>query len=67
MNFAQQLDHFHKTHIGFLVFGIVELGVAYLFASLAINSGAWWQYVLVLIFLFGGLQNLVKIFITHKK
>ena len=61
MNTITQLDKFHKTKPGYLVFGLVELGLAYLFASLAINSGSLWQWALALIFLVGTLQNLVKL------
>ena len=66
MNLAK-LDKFHKTRLGYLVFGLVELGLAYLFASLAINSGDWWEYALTIIFLFGFLQNLVQVIRVHKK
>lgn len=62
----QKLDEFHKTRTGFLVFGLVELALAYLFVSLAINSGSLWEWVLAIIFLFGGLQNLMKIFGARK-
>lgn len=58
------LDKFHKTRAGHLVFGIVELAIAYGFASLAINSGAWWQWLLTLVFLVGALRNLVKLAIS---
>jgi hypothetical protein len=57
----QALDKFHKTRLGYFVFGLVELGLAYLFASLAINSGDWWEYALTIIFLFGFLQNMVRL------
>lgn len=67
MNVVQQLDKFHKTKPGHLVFGLVELGLAYLFFSLAIDSGNLWFYLLILIFLIGALQNLVKMFLVHKK
>lgn len=61
MNAVQQLDKFHKTKPGHLVFGLVELGLAYLFFSLAIDSGNLWFYLLLFIFLIGFLQNIVKL------
>jgi len=56
----QALDKFHKTRLGYLVFGLLELGLAYIFATLAIDSGSLWQWVLAIIFLFGFLQNFVR-------
>ena len=56
-----KLDTFHKSKPGYLVFALVELAGAYGFASLAIDRGSWWWYLLTLIFLVGSLQNLVKL------
>jgi hypothetical protein len=57
----KQLDTWHKTKIGLLVFAVVELGLAYGFASLAIDRGDLWYYLLALIFLIGTLQNFFKL------
>ena len=57
----KQLDDWHKTRPGLLVFAIIELALAYLFASLAINDGNLWIYLLTLIFLVGCLQNLFRL------
>jgi hypothetical protein len=59
----RQFDNFHKTRSGFLIAGLVELGLAYLFASLAINSGSLWEYFLVIVLVIGTLQNFVRLFI----
>ncbi len=56
-----KLDKWHKTRVGLLSFGLVELAVAYGFASLAIDRGNIWWYLLTLAFLVGGLQNLIKL------
>lgn len=58
----QTIDRWHKTKLGHLVFGLVELAIAYGFASLAIDRGSWWWYFLTLIFLVGFLQNMVQLF-----
>lgn len=55
------LDKWHKTRLGLLVFALVELLIAYGFASLAIDRGNLLWYLLALIFLIGTLQNLVKL------
>ena len=55
------LDRWHKTKLGLLVFGLVELGLAYGFASLAIDRGNPLYYLLTLIFLVGSLQNIFKL------
>jgi hypothetical protein len=61
------IDKFHQTRPGYLVFGLVELGLSYLFANWALGSGAWWEWVIALVFLFGFLQNLVRMLGVHKK
>lgn len=55
------LDKWHQTKLGLLVFALVELAIAYGFASLAIDRGNPLWYLLTLIFLFGALQNLFKL------
>lgn len=56
----KQLDNFHKSKTGYLLFGVVELAIAYYFVSLAIDRGSLIWYLLTLIFLVGALQNLFK-------
>jgi hypothetical protein len=55
------LDKWHKTKTGLLVFALVELGIAYGFASLSIDRGSLWDYLLTLIFLIGALRNLLTL------
>ena len=64
---VQSLDKFHRTRAGYLVFGLVELALAYWLATLAINSGSLWQWALAFILLFGFLQNLARIPGARKK
>jgi hypothetical protein len=56
-----KLDKWHKTKLGWLVFAFAELVIAYSFASLAIDRGNLWYYLLALIFLLGSLQNLFQL------
>lgn len=63
----QAIDKWHKTRLGHLVFGLVELGLAYLFASLAINSGSLWQWTLAFIFTVGFFQNVVRMVLWRAK
>jgi len=56
------LDHWHKTRLGLVVFAVVELALTYGFASLAIDRGSLWWYLLTLLFLVGALQNIVHLF-----
>jgi hypothetical protein len=57
----KQLDKFHKTKTGYGVFGLVELGLSYLFFSLAVNSGSLWEWTLAIILGIGFLQNLARL------
>ncbi|HEX4774655.1 MAG TPA: hypothetical protein VH234_04005 [Candidatus Saccharimonadales bacterium] len=56
-----KLDRWHKTKVGLLVFAIVELAIAYGFASLSIDRGNFWWYLLTLVFFVGFLQNLARL------
>ena len=56
----KQIDQWHKTRWGYLVFGLVELVIAYGFASLMIDRGNLWWYLLALIFFLGFLSNIFK-------
>lgn len=57
----KRLHSFHQTKPGLLIFALVELALAYGFASLSIDRGNFWYYLLTLIFLVGTLQNLFKL------
>lgn len=57
----KQLDRWHHTKLGLLVFGLVELALAYGLASAAIDRGQLLFYALALILLFGALKNLFKL------
>lgn len=61
MDALHRVDKFHKTTAGYLVFGLVELGLAYFFALWAIDNGNVWLYFITLAFFVGAVQNLVKL------
>jgi len=64
---VKQLDTFHKTRLGHLVFGLVELGLSYLVALKAIDNGNLFVWILAFILLFGFLQNFGRMVWVHKK
>jgi hypothetical protein len=55
------LNRWHQTKPGLLVFALLELALTYGFGSLAIDRGTFWWFLLALIFLLGSLQNLAKL------
>lgn len=57
----RKIDTWHRTRPGLLLSGLVELAAAYGFASLSIDHGNLWYYLLTLIFLFGAVQNFVRL------
>lgn len=61
MQLATRIDKFHKTTLGYLVFGLVELGLAFGVALWAVDSGYIWLYTAGLILIVGVLLNLVKL------
>jgi hypothetical protein len=57
----QAIYKWHKTKLGNLFFALFELTVAYLFASLAIDSGSLWQYAAAILLFIGAIQNFVRV------
>jgi hypothetical protein len=57
-----QLDKWHKTKLGLLVFAVLELAIAYGFFSLSIDRGNFAWYLLTIVFFVGFLQNFIKLF-----
>lgn len=57
----QKLDTFHKTRLGYLVFGLIELAMAYGFANWALDTGSlvWW--IVTAFLLLGVVQNFVRV------
>lgn len=56
-----KLDKFHNSKPGYVFFGLFGLVVAYIFISLAIDSGNWFDYLIVLLALVLFLQNLTRL------
>jgi len=63
---VQAIDKFHKSRLGYLVFGLVELGLALLVMNKAIDNGNLLLWTLVLILLVGFLQNFGRM-VVYKK
>lgn len=59
--FFERLGSWHKTRLGLLVFGLVELVVAYGFVSWSIDSGNLLDWLFTILFFVGGVHNLVKL------
>jgi hypothetical protein len=49
------------TKIGRLTWAIVTAVIAYIFASLAIDSGSLWQWAVAILFAIDALYNLVQL------
>jgi hypothetical protein len=60
----QAIDKFHKTRLGYLVFGLVEFGLAGAFANWAIDNGNLWLWALAFVFFIDFLQNIGKLAIS---
>lgn len=59
MSSLEKLSKFHKTRVGHLVFGLVELALAYLVSFRALNNGSLIMWTLVMILVLGFIQNLI--------
>lgn len=56
-----KLDKFHNSKPGYGVFALFGLVIAYVFISFAIDSGNWFDYLIVLLAIIVFLQNLTKL------
>ena len=63
----QKFEKWHQTREGLISFTLIEAGLSYLFASLAINSGSLWQWLLAIALAIGSIQNFVRFMITFWK
>lgn len=61
------VETFHKTRLGYLVFGLAELSLFMCLVNLAIPSGDWWEWLLAFICLFGLLQNFGRMIVRVKR
>lgn len=62
----QAIDKFHKTRAGFVVFGLVEIGLFLAVINWALDNGSLWLWALAFILLFGFLQNFIHAMTVHK-
>lgn len=63
-----KIDRYHKTPKGHILFGAGELIISYAVLARSIDSGNLLLYVLFILLLLGGINNLVKgIFKRFKK
>lgn len=56
-----KLDKFHNSKPGYAVFALFGLVIAYVFVSFAIDTGNWFDYLIVLLAIVVFLQNLTKL------
>ena len=56
-----KLDKFHNTKLGYAMFALFGLVIAYVFISFAIDTGNWFDYLIVLLAIVVFLQNLTKL------
>ena len=64
MNPLKRLDRFHKTKRGYLVFGVAELILAYMFISIALDTASMWAYFAGVILSIGTVLNFMNFFST---
>ncbi len=60
MTWYQKLEQWHQTKLGLAVFGLVELGLAYINASQALDSGSLLRWFIAIVLFIGAMVNFVK-------
>ena len=63
----KRIDAFHKTRVGYLVFGLVELGLAAMLAYWALSEGEWLDWLLTAVLLLGVVQNAGRFVVTFAR
>lgn len=63
----EKIDTWHKTKTGHAVFAIMELIVANVFFSFAIDSGNLFDYLFAVLFFVGSLQNTFQLARSFKR
>ncbi len=66
-NIIRRFDRFHRTRTGYLLLGIIELLLAYIFISIAIDTANLWSYLAAIILVFGAIFNLFNFLKTLKR
>jgi hypothetical protein len=61
----EAIDKFHKTRLGYMVFGLVELGLSLAFANWALDNGSLLLWGLTLILAVGFAQNFVQMLVRR--
>ncbi|HSH56209.1 MAG TPA: hypothetical protein VK983_05305 [Candidatus Limnocylindrales bacterium] len=61
MKWYQRLEQWHQTKLGLAVFGLVELGLAYVSASQALDSGSLLRWFIAIVLFIGAMVNFVKL------
>lgn len=67
MKASERLKTWSQTRTFRIIFGLIALVLAYVFASLALNSGNLLDYVITLLFVFIGFRELVAGILKRKK
>ena len=62
-----KIDAWHKTKTGYTVFAVLELIVANVFFSFAIDSGNLFDYLFAVLFFVGSLQNAYQLARSFKR
>lgn len=65
MDSIQKLHVWHQTKVGLVVFGLLELVIAYILGSIAIDTANLWAYAITILLVAGAIHNFVKA-VTHK-
>lgn len=64
---VDKLHIWKQTKVGLLAFGLIEIALAYVLASLAIDTGSIWFYVTGIILIILALRNFWSLLVAHGK
>lgn len=61
LSILRNIRIWHSTKLGYFGFAFCELILAFIFSTLAVDTGSLWFYILAVILLVGVIQNIVKL------
>ncbi len=67
MDLVHKLHAWHQTKKGLASFAVVELLVAYIFLSIAIDTANLWSYTVGVLAAVGAIHNVLRIVGVRKK
>lgn len=65
-NKADKFITWKKSPVGLIITAVIELVLAYIVISRAVDTGSWWEYLITFVLALGAVSSIMKV-LTRKK